>query len=329
MISPRLIEGVADTLSHRDRTDLDQSVATLLREHFDALGVTLLDVARESQNLQLQVRFSDGVDCLRTLTPFELLARIDPVLQRGETVHVEPLDGIHLTVFPIAADRVGPRAVLVAETHQVLAPRDVRLVHGILRILGNYVAALDYGERDTLTGLLNRKTFESQFERFRRFTRRETDRVRGEGMSWLGLLDIDHFKSINDRYGHLFGDEVLLLVSQLARRTLRTSDQLFRFGGEEFVVMLNGIEEGAARAVFDRLRGVIENHDFPQLGRVTLSLGWTQVAAHDGPMSCLERADAALYYAKAHGRNCVHSHEALVADGLLGSQTAPREIELF
>ncbi|MET0291949.1 MAG: GGDEF domain-containing protein [Steroidobacteraceae bacterium] len=329
MISARLIEGVADSLAFRDRTDLDLSLARLLREHFDALGVTLIDVARESQGVQLHARLTDGVDSLRTLTPFELLSRIDPVLNDGETVHIPVRDGIDLTVFPVSKDLVGPRAILVTETQGALAPRDVRLVHGLLRIFGNYVAALDYGERDTLTGLLNRKTFESQFERFRSYTRRHGERPRGDGTSWLGLLDIDHFKSINDRFGHLFGDEVLLLVSQQFRRTLRVGDQLFRFGGEEFVVMLNGIEEAGARTAFERLRGVVEKHEFPQLGRVTISLGWTRVGLQDGPMSCLERADAALYYAKAQGRNRVNGHEELVAAGHLGPQAAAREIELF
>jgi len=329
MITPRLMEGVAETLSHRDRSDLDHSIARLLREHFDALGVTIIEIAREGAGVQLQTRLSEGLDCLRSLSPLELLSRLDPCLQDGETVQLEVKSGSSLTVFPVAADHVGPRAVLVTETTSPLPARDLRLVHGVLRIVGNYVAALDYGERDTLTGLLNRKTFESQFERYRKYTRRQGDRPRGTGDSWLGLLDIDHFKSINDRFGHLFGDEVLLLVSQQVRRALRTSDQLFRFGGEEFVVMIHGVEEPAARIVFDRLRMAVERHEFPQLGRVTISLGWTTVAPQDGPTSCLERADAALYYAKAQGRNRAFSHEELVVGGRLGPQTATREIELF
>ena len=329
MITPRLIEGVADTLAHRDRSDLDHSIAKLLREHFDALGVTIIEIQREGAGVQLQPRMTEGLDCLRNLTPFELLSHLDPCLRDGETVQLEVRSGSCLTVFPIGSDRIGPRAVLVTETTSALPPRDLRLVHGVLRIVGNYVAALDYGERDSLTGLLNRKTFESQFERFRQQTRRQGDRPRGNGGSWLGLLDIDHFKSINDRYGHLFGDEVLLLVSQQVRRALRTSDELFRFGGEEFIVMLHGVEEPSARAVFERLRTSVERYDFPQLGRVTLSLGWTAVAPHDGPMSCLERADAALYFAKAQGRNRAYSHEELVAGGRLGPQAAAREIELF
>jgi GGDEF domain-containing protein len=93
--------------------------------------------------------------------------------------------------------------------------------------------------------------------------------------------------------------------------------------------MLHGVEEPAARTVFDRLRIAVERHEFPQLGRVTLSLGWTLVAPQDGPMSCLERADAALYYAKAQGRNCAYSYEELVSAGRLGPQAAAREIELF
>jgi diguanylate cyclase (GGDEF)-like protein len=122
---------------------------------------------------------------------------------------------------------------------------------------------------------------------------------------------------------------VLLLVSQQVRRALRTSDQLFRFGGEEFVVMLHGVEEPAARSVFERLRQSVERYEFPQLGTLTISLGWTFVATQDGPTSCLERADAALYYAKARGRNCAFSHEELVSGGRLGPQAATREIELF
>src|SRR4029453_8016974 len=122
------------------------------------------------------------------------------------------------------------------------------------RILRNQLALLDYGECDTLTALLNRKTFETRFDKLRQRLRPRPDAPESEGVSWLGLLDIDHFKAINDRHGHLFGDEVLLLVSRIMKNTLRGSDQLFRFGGEEFVIVLEDIGAVGAATAFERVR---------------------------------------------------------------------------
>jgi Diguanylate cyclase, GGDEF domain len=92
--------------------------------------------------------------------------------------------------------------------------------------------------------------------------------------SWLGLVDIDKFKCINDNYGHLFGDEVLLLVSQLMKKSFRGTDQLFRFGGEEFVIVLDHATTEGVEVAFDRLRETIAAFEFPQVGRVTISLGY-------------------------------------------------------
>ncbi len=202
--------------------------------------------------------------------------------------------------------------------------RDARLVHGILRILRNQTALLDYGERDTLTGLLNRKTFEARFEKICR-----DPQASAQPHGWLGLLDIDRFKSINDTYGHIFGDEVLLLVSQIMQRTLRGGDQLFRFGGEEFVVVLEGTEPTGAQIAFERIRAAIECHRFPQVGQVTASLGYTKIQRQDVPATCVERADAALYFVKRNGRNGVRSFELLVESGALVAKDDSGDIELF
>ena len=143
------------------------------------------------------------------------------------------------------------------------------------------------------------------------------------------FIDIDRFKSINDSYGHLFGDEVLLLVSQLMKRCFRGADQLFRFGGEEFVVLLDRASDAGAQIVLERLRATIEEYPFPQVGHVTISVGYTQVARHDVSTTCVERADAALYYAKSHGRNNVRNCEALVASGDIAAKSKDSDVELF
>ena len=175
------------------------------------------------------------------------------------------------------------------------APRDVQLVGAILRILKNHFALLDYGERDTLTGMLNRKTFEKRFEKLRqRLVALDAAHPTKEP-SWLGLVDIDKFKLINHSHGHLFGDEVLLLISQLMQRCFRGADHLFRFGGEEFVIVLDNATELGAQIAFERLRAAV----------------------------------AALYYSKNHGRNNIRNYEALVAAGELTAKDRCAEAELF
>jgi diguanylate cyclase (GGDEF)-like protein len=230
--------------------------------------------------------------------------------------------------FPIesARDVIG---ILVLKGASVLQQREAHLVGAILRILKNHVELLDYGERDTLTHMLNRKTFESRFAKLQQRlldsqTRRDTAET-----CWLGLVDIDKFKSINDSHGHLFGDEILLLLSRLMHQCFRGADQLFRFGGEEFVIVLDRATAAGAEIAFDRLRQTVESFDFPQVPRVTISLGYSQILVGDGPTTCVERADTALYYAKNHGRNRVCHFEALVAAGELTNKVEGHDAELF
>jgi diguanylate cyclase (GGDEF)-like protein len=192
---------------------------------------------------------------------------------------------------------------------------------------------------DTLTGLLNRKTFESHFhKRCQRLappelpahslTKRRSVDMREP--SWLAIVDIDHFKAINDGFGHLFGDEVLLLASRLMRRSLRGADQLFRFGGEEFVVVLDHESESGVEIVFERLRATVEQHLFPQVGRVTISIGYTCITTSDVGANAFGRADEALYLAKQQGRNRLLSYESLAAQSAVGGKTQEAaEIELF
>ena len=147
--------------------------------------------------------------------------------------------------------------------------------------------------------------------------------------NWLGVIDIDHFKRVNDSFGHLIGDEVLLLLSRLMRSTFRYHDRLYRFGGEEFVVLMRSASADAAALAFERLRSNVERFVFPRVGRITVSVGFTQVRPDDTPASAFERADRAVYHAKQSGRNRVTSHAALVADGTLSEAAPTGDVELF
>ncbi len=201
---------------------------------------------------------------------------------------------------------------------------------GILELLGNLrgiyrnlVILHDSKERDVLTKLPNRQSLDT---RLLQVCEQYSDyRVFGKS-SWIAILDIDHFKRVNDNFGHLYGDEVLLIFSQLMGKCFRYNDFLFRFGGEEFVVILNFVDQETALAAFNRFREAVANYSFPTVGRVTVSIGLTHVDGHSMPTTHLDHADKALYHAKDTGRNQVVLYENMPD---LTEDNTLNEMELF
>jgi len=145
---------------------------------------------------------------------------------------------------------------------------------------------------------------------------------------WLAAIDIDHFKRINDRFGHLYGDEVLILVANILRSCFDAKDRVFRFGGEEFVVLLRSVSLVNARKALERLRHDVESYEFPQVGRITVSTGFAAMGT-GAPVEVLGHADQALYHAKEHGRNQTWYYGDLITQGLLAPQVNSNDIELF
>ncbi|WP_374477371.1 GGDEF domain-containing protein [Zoogloea sp.] len=138
------------------------------------------------------------------------------------------------------------------------------------------------------------------------------------------------FKRVNDQFGHLYGDEVLLLLARIMQESFRHQDRLFRFGGEEFVVILRATSEDEVAVALERLRASVEGHLFPQVGTVTVSVGYTGINSSDTIPDIVGRADDALYFAKENGRNQVSSYERLLTSGKVSAREAPNsDIELF
>jgi len=330
---------------HRDRDDLDRAVVRLLLQFIAPHSISLLHLVDDEQITRVEERvcMSRGAGEGRTagLVQAAQQTGLSAWQQRalsGEVVCCAAADDRLVTIFPIHRANDGVD-LLALETTAPLPERTLELVRGILRIVCNHLALLDYGEQDTLTGLLNRKRFEGQFERLRqRITGSPASAAAApqaggdlglQEPSWLALIDIDRFKAINDGFGHLFGDEVLLLISRLMRRSFRGADQLFRFGGEEFIVILEHASDAGALLALERLRTAIERYPFPQVGCVTVSIGYTRITSQDVPTLCLARADAALYYAKSQGRNHVRNCETLLAAGELSEDLKCGSVDLF
>jgi two-component system cell cycle response regulator len=162
---------------------------------------------------------------------------------------------------------------------------------------------------DGLTGLFNSRHFFTQLEL-------EVDRSsRYKHPLSLLLIDIDHFKDYNDSFGHLEGDKVLVRFSQILRSCLRANDSAFRYGGEEFTVILPETGAEMARTVAQRIRTAVETEIFtPPTGRSvskTISIGVTECCPSEEMTAFINRADAAMYLSKQNGRNRV---SVLLAD---------------
>ncbi len=153
--------------------------------------------------------------------------------------------------------------------------------------------------RDSLTNALNRHTFHTSIENtLSTFLRYKTP-------ASLFIFDLDKFKSINDTYGHQTGDRVLVTVSKTIQNRLRGSDRLFRYGGEEFAVLLVQTGQDDAFKLAEELRTLVEKQEYNIDRAVTISGGVSEVREADSVNSWIERCDMALYEAKSGGRNKV------------------------
>ena len=337
-----------ESMTHeRERPLLEVALASALRDLLGAECVSILKLTQAPGESfvwpavvvdanGVQVR-DDGVSVPEEMVSIERFPHLQACLdsgteQTGGDSRIFPLlkaSGACFGFVEIEGCRVDGGQVEVAERLQA--------------IFMNMLALLDYSEVDTLTGLLNRKTFDDYLLRILSSlsgagdTRLEAlhlphrRQAKPEGLDhWLAVVDIDHFKRVNDNFGHLIGDEVLLLVATMMKDSFRTHDKLFRFGGEEFIVLLKPNTDADAQRIFDRFRAGIEARDFPQVGRVTVSVGYASIRLGDQPSVILDNADNALYWAKENGRNRVASYAALMADGKLESkEAAVSEMELF
>jgi len=173
------------------------------------------------------------------------------------------------------------------------------LFHNITKIVGETNKVIKLAEHDALTGIYNRVKLNTLFPDFiYNANRYDKDFA-------VILFDIDHFKNINDTYGHNVGDSVLIELTYMIKNLLRDNDIFVRWGGEEFIVVLQVASISDASKLASRLRRNLEEHPFLHVGRVTCSFGVTEFRDGDTQMILLERADEALYEAKDNGRNRV------------------------
>jgi diguanylate cyclase (GGDEF)-like protein len=245
--------------------------------------------------------------------------------------------------FPIIIDKKVVYGINISS--QLPITEYLNSILAIIKVCQNFYAILASSEKDSLTGLYNRKTYDQKLSTLlrkqqnnqlnnltwgkSRHSGTELRNINNQSSTWLAVIDIDFFKKINDKFGHLYGDEVLLLLSQLMQQSFRQNDLLFRFGGEEFVIIFEPISEEQAHYVLEKFRQLIANYNFPMVGHVTISLGYAKITETDHPKLVFDNADKALYYSKENGRNCLNNYERLVRESLIKNRIEEGDIELF
>lgn len=344
----KLLESIARLTEKRNRLSLE---ICLTQTMFDLLGVETIALYRfDGEQANLLVRI-DRESCWILDADADEAEAAVPVsddtglraCSHGREMVIETVAEGRRYTFPI------PRQEQLIGFLRLVSARDLRddrrLIEGFLQIYWNYLKLIEDNERDKLTGLLNRKTFDDKLMDILQASRRavlarakapkeskkEADRRDDDGKYyWLAVLDIDHFKRINDTYGHLYGDEVLILMANIMRRSFRRADLLFRYGGEEFVVVFRTRALEDAATVLERFRQNVEHYHFPQVGQVTASVGYTQILNSEMTSVVVARADKALYYAKGNGRNQIQCYETLIAEGTVAKPDSHfGDVELF
>ncbi len=292
---------IFDLLSQCDRMDIEKGELLLSPERPNQSVYIVL-----SGRLEVHLGSLESAK-IANLEPGACTGEMSLVEQRDPSAYVVATEDSHLMV--VSGDLLWQ---MVDRSHR-LAKNLLAILSERVRFANEFIAerlgVLRQAERnaitDALTGLGNRHWMQDMFER--ELTRVRTD----HGNLCLMMADVDRFKDINDKLGHIIGDRILAAIADAFRERLRPSDLIARFGGDEFAVLLPGVTLAEATATAERLRESLSTYSDPSLpSGVTVSIGLTEANESDDLDRLLQRADSAMYDAKDQGRDRVAIREA-------------------
>lgn len=339
--STTILSHIISITESRDMEILEISLLRTIFEIVECRNVYLVKIDQENPGILGISGYGDGGyrdQCDMEMFPeLNLFTASIKSFINGDSVQSVHTDNTDFLIIPVDVlkSRIG---FIIISVHPASAV-DMNVLEGLVRIYRNYVSILLDNQTDTLTGILNRKTFDDRILRLIDIKKREKNitsipgherRAVSDERFWLGIFDIDDFKKVNDTFGHIYGDEILILVSRIMQNVFRSSDMKFRFGGEEFIIVMRAEDSSAAYSVFERFRRDVENYRFPQTGKITVSIGIVEITGEETPSVFVGCADKALYYAKEHGKNMTCVYADLVKKGLIEPEASRKgEVILF
>lgn len=335
MINKNHVEALVELTRRRTKQELDDSLVASLTRIASATGVQLYELYNDNNDREFSATNAhtalvrpagatdtagEAIDSFPGFTQCIAAHRIIRDFNAdGSTARI---------VFPVRGlrDAIG---LLVVDCEPCRG-EIMYLIEALAQVWDSQRYLMELNERDRLTGLLNRQAYDNLMPMVFSDLRVEPEAPGlTVGLRCLAIMDIDKFKEVNDQLGHLYGDEVLVQFARILNRSFRFNDHTFRFGGEEFVVILNHVDLPQALAIAERFRHAVEQYHFPGVGTKTVSIGLVQLRPNELPTTLIDKADKALYYAKQNGRNQTQVYEWLVEQGKLPAQNPYGDVELF
>lgn len=291
----------ADQRFFRLAVELFQNTRVLIVEYYDPNLLVHLH-AIDEQFRVLQPVSGENVTGIyiedKSLRKHLLLA-----IDREKNIRVNRTNEPDSLIMPVFREGILLRLVSISGLPKPSEKQFIRL----FKMYRNVIKNLFMAYTDSLTGLNNRKRFDAF-----------SDNIKSSANYFIALIDIDFFKSINDEYGHLMGDEVLIHFGRLLTHTFFDADFTGRYGGEEFVVIYRFNFSKQMKNRLDLFIRRVAGYSFPVKRRVTASAGFTRLSNREALLQAIERADKALYMAKEQGRNRVieFDHNTMQAQDL-------------
>jgi diguanylate cyclase (GGDEF)-like protein len=323
MNANHIVDQLVDLTSIRDIEFLQFSLLQTLHENMNPLDLRIYKIDADGK-LRSEIVYDEmkgSVIDERTELPDKVKELIFHINQADLSEHTQKYDSAYLTIYRINKTHTATLYLQVLNKDKMPCEHKQLLI-SLLDIFRNYIGLLSENITDSLTGLLNRKSFDGMFDKINNIISDDNDIYSGDRRNkekskyWLAMIDIDHFKMINDKYGHLYGDDVLILLAERIEKNFRFDDLIFRFGGEEFVLIIKSVDIEGARCALQKLLKSISSFLFPQVGRVTISIGAVCMTQNSFSTTLLDYADQALYYSKNNGRNQLTFFEDMVEEGL-------------
>jgi len=332
LVDAALIDSILELTGSGDPEELSVVLASILEQRLriDSIAVYVVEYRDNQQEQLSDPHVRAELLALNQSSPPVPLAQypvVEEAIRFQLPVLKNPEKPPHQYAYPMVG-RLGVSHVLhIIAEH--LDESDIRLIEVLWKIWQHLYRLIEQNELDRLTGLLNRVAFDNRLADIFSFSQsRRRDYDKEEKV--LALIDIDHFKDVNDAFGHLYGDEVLVQLARLMSGSFRGRDMVFRYGGEEFLVVLRSCSLEQGQKIMERFREKVQEYIYPQIGHKTISIGITAITRGDLPTTILDHADKALYYSKQHGRNQCNVYEELVRTGKLpDTSTRADNVELF
>jgi diguanylate cyclase (GGDEF)-like protein len=345
MHQPNLVvDHISNFTAHRDKEVLAFSLLKSVISMMDCTKAEMISIDKKGDFLS-SITFENSqciVNTSKSGINHSLQNAFSYMNASSSEEHVLKTDSGYSLIRLLQHDRNSEQFVVIYLSQKASKAQSY-VLSGMLSIYTNFLSLLNESQTDELTGLANRKTFDSAISKVFDSLPQPFDEVDNERRElfdgdatksadrfWLAIVDIDHFKQVNDRFGHLYGDEILIHLAQIIRSSFRRQDLQFRFGGEEFVILLSGESKQVCENVLERFRLNVEEYDFPSVNNITVSIGVIEFKRSVFHKTSFDQADQALYFSKKNGRNKTTFYEDMVSRGEV--EEAPIEegdIDLF